>query len=86
MQRLSQPLRRQLLRVAGVLLCSPLLARAADNELPRAVRQRILATLDYPLPKVLNVHHLALIRRFSIGWSPVESGGARHASRNLFQR
>lgn len=74
MQRLSQPLRRQLLRLAGALLCSPLLARAADNDLPRAVRQRILATLDSPLPKVLNVHHLALIRRFNIGWSPVESG------------
>ena len=74
MQRLSQPLRRQLLRVAGILLCSPVLARAADNDLPRAVRQRIVATLDAPLPKVLNVHHLALIRRFNIGWSPVESG------------
>ncbi|PHV39133.1 hypothetical protein [Janthinobacterium sp. BJB304] len=74
MQRLSQPLRRQLLRVAGVLLCSPVLARAADNDLPRAVRQRIVATLDAPLPKVLNVQHLALIRRFNIGWSPVESG------------
>ena len=74
MQRLSQPLRRQLLRVAGILLCSPVLARAADNDLPRAVRQRIVATLDAPLPKVLNVQHLALIRRFNIGWSPVESG------------
>jgi hypothetical protein len=74
MRRLIQPMRRQLLRLAGALLCSPVLARAADNELPRAVRQRILATLDSPLPKVLNVHHLALIRRFSIGWSPVESG------------
>nr|WP_314606347.1 hypothetical protein [uncultured Janthinobacterium sp.] len=69
-----QPLRRQLLRLAGALLCSPVLARAADNGLPRAVRQRIVATLDAPLPKVLNVHHLALIRRFHIGWSPVESG------------
>ncbi|WP_052140492.1 hypothetical protein [Janthinobacterium lividum] len=74
MSRLIQPLRRQLLRLAGALLCSPVLARAADNGLPRAVRQRILATLDAPLPKVLNVHHLALIRRFNIGWSPVESG------------
>ncbi|MEG0885003.1 MAG: hypothetical protein RSH52_27580 [Janthinobacterium sp.] len=69
-----QPLRRQLLRLAGALLCSPVLARAANNGLPRAVRQRIVATLDAPLPKVLNVHHLALIRRFHIGWSPVESG------------
>ncbi|OEZ82927.1 hypothetical protein JAB8_45100 [Janthinobacterium sp. HH106] len=75
MQRLSQPLRRQLLRVAGVLLCSPVLARAADNDLPRAVRQRILSTLDSLLPKVLNVHDPALMRRFNIGWSPVESGG-----------
>ncbi|KKO64820.1 hypothetical protein VM94_01524 [Janthinobacterium sp. KBS0711] len=74
MAHLLQPLRRQLLRLAGVLLCSPLLARAADNDLPRAVRQRIVATLDAPPPKVLNVHHLALIRRFNIGWSPVESG------------
>ena len=67
-------MRRQLLRLAGALLCSPVLARAADAALPGAVRQRILDTLDAPLPKVLNVHHLALIRRFSIGWSPVESG------------
>ena len=74
MARLVQPLRRQLLRLAGALLCSPLIARATDGELPRAARQRILATLDAPLPKVLNVHHLALIRRFNIGWSPVESG------------
>ncbi|MDN2701149.1 hypothetical protein O0881_03945 [Janthinobacterium sp. SUN100] len=74
MPDLVQPLRRQLLRLAGALLCSPMLARAADGGLPRAVRQRILATLDAPLPKVLNVHHLALIRRFNIGWSPVESG------------
>ncbi len=74
MEHVLQPLRRQLLRLAGALLCSPVLARAADNGLPRAVRQRIVATLDAPLPKVLNVHHLALIRRFHIGWSPVESG------------
>jgi hypothetical protein len=74
MARLVQPLRRQLLRLAGALLCSPMLARATDGDLPRAARQRILATLDAPLPKVLNVHHLALIRRFNIGWSPVESG------------
>ncbi|PIF13064.1 hypothetical protein [Janthinobacterium sp. 13] len=74
MPDLVQPLRRQLLRLAGTLLCSPMLARAADGGLPRDVRQRILATLDAPLPKVLNVHHLALIRRFNIGWSPVESG------------
>ncbi|MCC7598005.1 hypothetical protein IGS61_10940 [Janthinobacterium sp. FW305-129] len=68
------PMRRQLLRLAGALLCSPVLARAADNGLPRAVRQRIVATLDAPLPTVLNVQHLALIRRFNIGWSPVENG------------
>lgn len=74
MARLIQPMRRQLLRLTGALLCSPVLARAADGGLPDAVRQRILATLDAPLPKVLNVHHLALIRRFNIGWSPVESG------------
>ncbi|TDY35400.1 hypothetical protein [Janthinobacterium sp. 75] len=74
MSRLIQPMRRQLLRLAGALLCSPMLARAADDGLPVAVRQRILSTLDSPLPKVLNVHHLALIRRFNIGWSPVESG------------
>ena len=74
MEHVLQPLRRQLLRLAGALLCSPVLARAANNGLPRAVRQRIVATLDAPLPKVLNVHHLALIRRFHIGWSPVESG------------
>ncbi|AQR69804.1 hypothetical protein BZG29_16840 [Janthinobacterium sp. LM6] len=74
MQGLVQPLRRQLLRLGGALLCSPVLACAADGDLPRAVRQRILSTLDAPLPKVLNVHHLALIRRFNIGWSPVESG------------
>lgn len=70
----TQPMRRQLLRLAGALLCSPVLARAAGGGLPRAVRQRIVATLDAPLPKILNVHHLALIRRFNIGWSPVESG------------
>ncbi|WP_051958641.1 hypothetical protein [Janthinobacterium sp. RA13] len=74
MPRLIQPLRRQLLRLAGVLLCSPVLARAADKDLPNAVHQRILATIDAPLPKILNVQHLALIRRFNIGWSPVESG------------
>ena len=74
MARLIQPMRRQLLRLAGALLCSPVLARAADGGLPHAVRQRILASLDAPLPKVLNVQHLALIRRFNIGWSPVESG------------
>jgi hypothetical protein len=74
MPRLVQPLRRQLLRLAGALLCSPMLARAADGGLPREVRQRILSTLDAPLPKVLNVQHLALIRRFNIGWTPVESG------------
>lgn len=74
MPRLSHPLRRQLLRLAGALLCSPVRARAANNDLPRATRERILTTLDAPLPKVLNVQHLALIRRFSIGWSPVESG------------
>ncbi|NVI84006.1 hypothetical protein [Janthinobacterium sp. BJB401] len=74
MPRLIQPLRRQLLRLAGVLLCSPVLVRAADKDLPSAVHQRILATLDAPLPKILNVQHLALIRRFNIGWSPVESG------------
>ncbi|MFA6072146.1 MAG: hypothetical protein WC810_26575, partial [Janthinobacterium sp.] len=74
MARLIQPMRRQLLRLAGALLCSPVLARAADSGLPDVVRQRILATLDAPLPKVLNVQHLALIRRFNIGWSPVESG------------
>ena len=74
MARLIQPLRRQLLRLTGALLCSPVLARAAGGGLPDAVRQRILATLDAPLPTVLNVHHQALIRRFNIGWSPVESG------------
>ncbi|QKY03883.1 hypothetical protein G3257_17555 [Janthinobacterium lividum] len=75
MPHLIQPLRRQLLRLAGALLCSPVLARAAEGGgLPRAVRQRILATLDAPLSKVLNVQHMALIRRFNIGWSPVESG------------
>ncbi|WFR77521.1 hypothetical protein P9875_17515 [Janthinobacterium rivuli] len=74
MPRLIQPLRRQLLRLAGVLLCSPVLARAADKDLPNTVHQRILATIDAPLPKILNVQHLALIRRFNIGWSPVESG------------
>ncbi|MGK5011660.1 hypothetical protein [Janthinobacterium sp. MDB2-8] len=70
----TQTMRRQLLRLAGALLCSPVLARATDGGLPHAVRQRILSTLDAPLPKVLNVQHLALIRRFNIGWSPVESG------------
>ncbi|APA68227.1 hypothetical protein [Janthinobacterium sp. 1_2014MBL_MicDiv] len=74
MQRLIHPMRRQLLRLAGTLLCSPMLARAAERSLPGAVRRRVLATLDAPLPKVLNVHHLALIQRFNIGWSPVESG------------
>ena len=74
MAHLIQPMRRQLLRLAGALLCSPVLAHAADDGLPRAVHQRILATLDAPLPKILNVQHLALIRRFNIGWSPVESG------------
>jgi len=66
--------RRALLRVIGALLGSPLLAQAQQGSLPRAVRQRILATLETPLPAVLNVHHLALLRRFNIGWSPVESG------------
>ncbi|OEZ95373.1 hypothetical protein JAB9_32580 [Janthinobacterium sp. HH107] len=51
MRRLIQPMQRQLLRLAGALLCSPLLARAADNELPRAVRQRILATLTTRCPR-----------------------------------
>ena len=74
MRRLLQPMRRQLLRLAGALLCSPVPARAAESGLPRAVRQRIVATLDAPLPKILNVQHLALIRRFNIGWSPVENG------------
>lgn len=67
-------MRRQLLRLAGGLLCSPVLARAAETGLSGAVRQRILATLAAPLPKVLNVQHLALTRRFHIAWSPVESG------------
>lgn len=70
----SPPLRRQLLRLLSALLCSPMLARAADRSLPGAVRRRILATLDAPLPTVLNVQHLALIRLFHIGWSPVETG------------
>ncbi|WP_300759829.1 hypothetical protein [Janthinobacterium sp.] len=70
----SSPFRRQLLRLLGTLLCSPMLVRAAERSLPAAVRQRIVATLAAPLPGVLNVHHLALIRRFHIGWSPVESG------------
>ena len=74
MQRLIHPVRRQLLRLLGALLCSPVLLRAAERSLPGAVRWRILATLDAPLPTMLNVQHLALIRRFSIGWSPVESG------------
>ncbi|MGK5051971.1 hypothetical protein [Janthinobacterium sp. RB2P8] len=74
MSHLIQPMRRQLLHLAGALLCSPVLVRAADDGLPVAVRQRIVSTLDSPLPKILNVHHLALIRRFNIGWSPVESG------------
>ena len=67
-------MRRQLLRLAGGLLCSPVLAGAAETGLSGAVRQRILATLAAPLPKVLNVQHLALTRRFHIAWSPVESG------------
>ncbi|MBB5368460.1 MULTISPECIES: hypothetical protein [unclassified Janthinobacterium] len=70
----SSPFRRQLLRLLGTLLCSPVLVRAAERSLPAAVRKRIVATLAAPLPSVLNVHHLALIRRFNIGWSPVESG------------
>ena len=70
----SSPFRRQLLRLLGTLLCSPMLVRAAERSLPAAVRKRIVATLAAPLPSVLNVHHLALIRRFNIGWSPVESG------------
>ena len=74
MPRLLHPMRRQLLRLLGSVLCAPMLVRAADRALPGAVRRRILATLDAPLPKVLNVQHLALIRRFNIGWSPVESG------------
>ena len=68
------PFRRRLLRLAGALLCPPTLARAAGGTLPAAVRRRILATLDAPPPEVLNVHHLALLRQFRIGWSPVESG------------
>ncbi|KAB8060227.1 hypothetical protein GCN74_09720 [Janthinobacterium sp. FT14W] len=60
-----QPMRRQLLRLAGALLCPPVLARAAGGGLTRAVRQRIVATLDAPLPKILNVHHLALIHGVS---------------------
>lgn len=67
-------MRRQMLRLASVLLCSPVLARAAQTGLSGAVRRRILATIEAPLPKVLNVQHLALIRRFRIDWSPVESG------------
>ena len=67
-------MRRQLLRLAGVVLCSPVLARAAETGLSGAVQQRILATLAAPLPRVLTVQHLALIRRFHIAWSPVESG------------
>ena len=74
MSRLIHPMRRQLLRLLGTVLCAPMLVRAADRALPGAVRRRILATLDAPLPKVLNVQHLALIRQFNIGWSPVESG------------
>lgn len=70
----SFPYRRQLLRLLGALLCSPMLVRAAERSLPGTVRQRIVATLAAPLPAVLNVHHLALIRSFNIGWSPVESG------------
>src|SRR5476649_1065570 len=66
--------RRQLLRLLATALCAPVLARAADRSLPAAVRQRIVATLAAPLPSVLNVQHLALIRRFNIAWSPVESG------------
>ena len=67
-------MRRQLLRLAGVVLCSPVLARAAETGLSGAVQQRILATLAAPLPRVLSVQHLALIRRFHIAWSPVECG------------
>ena len=67
-------MRRQLLRLAGALLCSPALVRAADTGLSGAVRTRILAAIAQPAPRVLNVQHLALIRRFNIGWSPVESG------------
>nr|WP_314629517.1 hypothetical protein [uncultured Janthinobacterium sp.] len=74
MPRLLHPMRRQLLRLLGSVLCAPMLVRAADRALPGAVRRRILATLDAPLPKVLNVQHLALIRHFNIDWSPVESG------------
>jgi len=70
----SFPYRRQLLRLLGALLCSPMLVRAAERSLAVAVRKRIVATLAAPLPAVLNVHHLALIRRFNIAWSPVESG------------
>lgn len=67
-------MRRQLLRLAGALLCSPVLVRAADTGLTGPVRKRILATIEQAAPKVLNVQHLALIRRFNIAWSPVESG------------
>ncbi|MGK5065817.1 hypothetical protein [Janthinobacterium sp. RT4P48] len=74
MTGLLHPVRRHLLRLLGTVLCSPMLVRAAERSLPGAVRRRILATLDAPLPTVLNVHHLALIRRFNIGWSPVENG------------
>lgn len=76
MQRTMQPFffRRQLLRLLGTLLCSPMLVRAAERSLPGAVRRRALATLDAPMPAVLNAHHLALIQRFNIGWSPVENG------------
>lgn len=74
MQAPIQVVRRKLLCLLGTLLYSPMLVRAAEKSLPAAVRQRIVATLDAPLPAVLNVHHLALIRRFNIGWSPVESG------------
>lgn len=74
MSRLIHPMRRHLLRLLGTVLCSPMLVHAADRSLSGAVRRRILATLDAPLPKVLDVQHLALIRLFNIGWSPVESG------------
>lgn len=67
-------MRRQLLRLAGTLLCSPVLVRAAETGLSGPVRKRILATLELAAPRVLNVQHLALIRRFNIAWSPVESG------------
>lgn len=57
-------MRRQLLRLAGTLLCSPVLVRAANTGLTGPVRKRILATIEQAVPRVLNVQHLALIRRF----------------------